>query len=199
MRHTIMQLVINFHSIWFGIPLAFYYGHRARPQALPNWRVWDWLGLGAQWRACLAHQSPADSHTHTGSVWQLTCCIYVNLPHMAIAALELCARVWKLSKKVERQGTGRGAEDVGHLNKLPMCAAVERLERGRGCLGLELQLELGSCPRCSWRPAIALFKVAKVHAAKLKMQRNKSLATIKGHKIPHAHTHTQTGTSAHTQ
>lgn len=72
------------------------------------------------------------------------------------------------------------------------------------CLGLELQLELGSCPRCSWRPAIALFKVAKVHAAKLKMQRNKSLATIKGHKIPprthtQTHKHTLAGTSAHTQ
>lgn len=47
--------------------------------------------------------------------------------------------------------------------------------------------------RSSWRPAIALFKVAKVHAAKLKMQRNKSLATIKGHKIlSHTHTATQT-------
>lgn len=45
--------------------------------------------------------------------------------------------------------------------------------------------------RSSWRPAIALFKVAKVHAAKLKMQRNKSLATIKGHKIlSHTHSHT---------
>lgn len=198
-RHTIMQLNINFYSIWFGIPLA---GFLLRPQSttagtaqLKSLRL---AGVGC---ACLAHQSPARftgthtqayTHTYTQSVWQLTCCIYVNLPHMAIAALELCARVWKLSKKVGRNRARRGGTP-SLQGTLISCQCAQLVKDSRGGAGSAWS------SYCSWSlgHVRAAVGARRLHYSKLpkctlrnwKCNATNRLPLSRVIKSPHAHTH----------
>lgn len=88
-------------------------------------------------------------------------CVAAHVLHICQLAPHgnCCARIvrscLKIIKKSGTAGGRAGADDVGHLNKLPMCAAVERFERGRGVLGARiavgawimsaLQLAPGDC------------------------------------------------------